>query len=96
MLVTLLHLATVMKVVSLTIRIGEYAKCFLTMILSGIAGYYFYQMLSLSMGINLILSVTFTFTIYCILLVVFRLVLKEELKRIPFAGNTLSKLAPRR
>ncbi|MFY0757439.1 stage V sporulation protein B [Metabacillus dongyingensis] len=96
MLVTLLHLATVLKVVSLTIRIGEYAKCFLTMILSGIAGYYFYQMLSLSMGINLIISVTFTFTIYCILLIVLRLVLKEELQRIPYVGNTLSKLVPRR
>ncbi|PLR68258.1 stage V sporulation protein B [Bacillus sp. UMB0893] len=95
MLVTLLHLATVMKVISLTIRIGEYARCILTMIITAAAGYYFYPLLSLGTGLNLIISVIFTFTVYGILLVGFRLVHKEEIRRIPFAGIYLSYFVPR-
>lgn len=95
MLVTLLHLATVMKVISLTIKVSEYIKCFLTMILSGIAGYFFFKILPLGLGMNLILSVCFTFSVYCILLVVFRLVLKDDVGRLPFIGGHLSKFVPR-
>ncbi|MFZ3588295.1 stage V sporulation protein B [Bacillus sp. DJP31] len=90
-LVTLLHFSTVIKVISYTIHVREYVKSFITMILAGVGGHYFFLALtSGSLGMRTLLAVMVTTSIYLILLVIFRLVKKEEVKRIPYLGKYLA------
>lgn len=95
MLVTLLHMATVIKVVSLSIYVKDYVKSFLVIVFAGFLGYFggkaFFSGLSASS--NLLLSITLTSFIYILLLILFKLVAKEELVRVPLVGK-LIKLLP--
>ncbi|WP_299087607.1 stage V sporulation protein B [uncultured Metabacillus sp.] len=95
-LVTLLHFATVLKVVPFTIYIRDYVKSGLTMVISGIVGYFFYENLvaDSAMVIRLITAIGLTSMIYCFLLLMFNLVKKEELNRIPYIGGYLSNIIP--
>ncbi|MBS2969845.1 stage V sporulation protein B [Metabacillus sp. KIGAM252] len=96
MVVTLLHLATVIKVVSLTIYVREYLYSFAAMVITGAAGYYAYYGWLKNFGsvIGLLAALTLCTVIYLIVLIQFKLVLKEELKRVPLFGPALSKLIP--
>ncbi|AZB43763.1 stage V sporulation protein B [Bacillus sp. FJAT-42376] len=96
MAVTLLHLATVIKVVALTIYIKEYVYSFLAMAITGIAGYYSYYHWLHKLGNlpGLVTGVCLCTGIYLILLIQLKLVLKEELKRVPLFGPALAKLIP--
>ncbi|WP_226667238.1 stage V sporulation protein B [Metabacillus litoralis] len=95
-LTTLLHFATVMKVIPFTIYVKDYVKSGLTMILSGIVGYLFYEnlLLNASMVIRLLAALSMTSIIYCLLLFILNLVEKDEVKRIPYIGGFLVKLIP--
>ncbi len=92
MLVTLLHFSTVIKVISYTIHVREYIKSFFTMILSGVSGHFFYSYILTSepLAVRTLISVLVTTIIYMILLIIFRLVKNEEVKRVPFIGKYLS------
>ncbi|KZZ86067.1 MULTISPECIES: stage V sporulation protein B [Bacillaceae] len=96
MTVTLLHLATVIKVVSLTIYVREYLYSFAAMVITGAAGYYAYYSWLKNFGsvIGLLAAIAICTGIYVILLIQFKLVLKEELKRVPLFGPALAKLIP--
>ncbi|MBD1381232.1 stage V sporulation protein B [Metabacillus arenae] len=98
MVVTLLHFATVLKVISFTIHIRQYTKCLITMALSGLIGYVFYKNLVFvdSPPLNLVICISFTTVSYCLFLIAFRLVEKEEIQRIPFIGSYLALLIPRK
>ncbi|WP_110111458.1 stage V sporulation protein B [Bacillus sp. CGMCC 1.16541] len=84
MLVTLLHLGTVMKKISYTIHVMDYVKSFVVMILSGVVGHYAYLYLfhSLDLGIKTILSIVVTSLTYLLFLFAFKLVTKQELQRV--------------
>ncbi len=96
MLVTLLHLATVIKVVPFTIHVREYIKSGITMVIAGLAGFFTYEYLfeDVSLIIRLLTCLSITTILYCLLLLVFKLVEKDEVNRIPFVGSYLSKLIP--
>ena len=95
-LVTLLHFATVLKSISFTFYIRDYAKTFLVMIVSGWAGYWVFHHLpsDILQGIKvLIVTATITF-LYILLLLLFGLLQKDELIRIPWIGKPLIKTSP--
>lgn len=89
MLVTLLHLATVMKVISMSIYAKDYLYSFFAIILTGAVSHYactlfFSKLPSVS---SLLLSICLTSLIYLLLLMLFKLVSLEELRRVPLFGK---------
>jgi len=95
-LVTLLHFATIVKVVSLTIRIKEFLSVFFVIVFSGFAGNLLFTrvLTALSDNEKTIVSVLGTIVIYVILLLFLNLIKKEEVERIPLFGSFLSSLIP--
>ncbi|WP_096153225.1 MULTISPECIES: stage V sporulation protein B [Bacillus] len=85
-LVTVLHMATIMKVLSYTFYVRDYVKSFITMGICVFSGKWMYGhlLLGASIGTRSILFVTITILLYILLLLIFGLVKKEELARIPF------------
>lgn len=96
MLVTMLHFATVVKKISYTFYIRDYLKSFITMIASGIVGgySYTYYFLDFSLLWRTLLAITITSIVYFIMLVLFKLVKKDEVNRIPFIGPPIAALMP--
>ncbi|MGD6816683.1 stage V sporulation protein B [Metabacillus sp. 84] len=96
MTVTLLHLATVIKVVALTIYVKEYVNSLFAMAITGIISYYAYYSWLEQFGLltGLLLALTLCCLIYLFILLTLKLVLKEELERVPFLGRTLAKWIP--
>lgn len=96
MLVTLLHFATVMKVVPFTIYVKDYVKSGLTMVISGVIGYFVYENLFVNGQIvmRLLIALGVTSTVYCLLLLLLNLVEKDEVKRIPLIGGHLARFIP--
>jgi stage V sporulation protein B len=92
MLVTLLHFSTVIKVISYTFYVRDYVKSFITMGLAGVSGHYFFIncLTSTSLVIRTFIAVLVTSVIYFILLLVFKLVKKEEIERVPYIGKYIS------
>ncbi|MDQ0244580.1 stage V sporulation protein B [Bacillus fengqiuensis] len=83
MLVTLLHLSTVMKAISYKIHVYDYIKGFIVMILAGAIGH-FAHIRFLQEGnliYNTLTAITFTSIVYFILLYAFKLITKEEIGR---------------
>ncbi|KAA0549277.1 stage V sporulation protein B [Bacillus sp. BGMRC 2118] len=91
-LVTLLHFFTVVKVISYTFYVRDYIKSFITMGLAGVGGHYFLQYVftSLHLSIRTLLAVMVTTILYVILLLIFKLVKKDEVERIPYIGRYIS------
>lgn len=93
-LVTLLHFATVLKTISFTFHVREYIKTFIVMGVAGWCGYWLLQNLNADIHIItrvLLIAIAITL-VYTILLLLFGLVKKDELTRIPWVGKPLSKL----
>lgn len=90
-LVTGLHFATVLKKVSFSFYTWEYLKGFLVMGISGWLGYYLFEhfLLQENLIIRVITSALSMIVSYMVMLVLFRLIKKEELKRIPWFGNLI-------
>jgi stage V sporulation protein B len=90
-LVTGLHFATVLKKVSFSFYAKDYLKGFLVMGLSGWLGYYLFEhyLLQEHLIIRVISSAVVMVVSYIVMLVLFRLIKKEELKRIPWFGNLI-------
>jgi stage V sporulation protein B len=92
MLVTLLHFSTVIKVISYTFYVRDYVKSAITMVLAGLGGHYFfiYCLTSTSLVVRTFLAVIITSIIYLVLLILFKLVKKEEINRVPYIGKYIS------
>jgi len=91
-LVTGLHFATVLKKIAFSFYIRDYLKGFLVMGASGWIGYWLYEHILSGEGLlmRVITSISGIGLSYCLLLVVFGLINKEDLKRIPWIGNLFS------
>ncbi|GLB58336.1 stage V sporulation protein B [Cytobacillus sp. NCCP-133] len=95
-LVTLLHFATVLKTISFTFYVWDYVKTFIAMGFSGGIGFWMLNHMlpqSMNTSIRVIIISAAIFVIYFLLLLIFGLIKKAELIRIPVVGRLLSKLA---
>jgi stage V sporulation protein B len=92
-LVTLLHFATIMKVISYSIYIFEYIHTFFVMLAAGFVGHlaFYHSLTSLPISMRTIAAMIITTVVYVILLVIFKLVKREELVRIPFVRGFFRK-----
>lgn len=93
-LVTLLHFTSVVKTISFTVKVKELMKAMFVMLLTGLLGFYLYQAEFFSLGQlpKTLLSIAIVTLFYFILLLLFGLVKKEEVERIPFIGKWLAPL----
>lgn len=96
LLVTLLHFASIIKTISYTFYIKDYLKSLATMFASGIAGSYAFKhlLVDASLSLRTLTAIIVTSIVYCFLLIIFQLVLKDEIKRIPVIGPRLAVLIP--
>ncbi|WP_421616846.1 stage V sporulation protein B [Brevibacillus sp. TJ4] len=97
-LVTLLHFASLIKHIGFSINIWEFAKIGAAMLSMGYAGWYIatYWLDSYSMVGMLVISSGASSALYMILLVAFRILGKQDVKRIPWVGEQLAVFFPRR
>jgi stage V sporulation protein B len=94
-LVTMLHFATVLKKISFTFYFRDYLKTFLVMGASAWVGYWVINHLSSTYSnLTIVLSTAGSIgATYIGLLIFLGLITRNELKRIPWIGPSLSKLA---
>jgi stage V sporulation protein B len=94
-LVTILHFATVLKRISFSFYILDYAKAFLVMAASGWLGYWLFANILLTehLVIRVLVSITGMTVSYLILLLLLGILKKDDLKRIPYVGTFLARLA---
>ncbi|WP_374720245.1 stage V sporulation protein B [Parageobacillus toebii] len=92
-LVTLLHFATIMKVVSYSIYPLEYVKACLSITIAGISGYvsFHHSFFMFPLPIRTLASITVSTIVYLLLLIIFQLVKREELAHIPAIGTFFAK-----
>lgn len=85
-LVTLLHFATMVKVVSYSVYVTEYIKASITMLIAGIVGYMTFSHFFATFPLNVrtTAAIIITTIVYMLLLIIFKLIKREELMRIPF------------
>ncbi|ABS23353.1 stage V sporulation protein B [Bacillus cytotoxicus] len=84
--VTFLHYATVLKKITFTIYLKDYLYGGIAILAAGTFGFYLHNhvVFSQSLGIQTLWEITLTTLIYIVLLLIFKLIRKEELRRIPF------------
>lgn len=93
-LVTLLHFATLLKAYSFTIHIREYVLTVLIMFGTGMLGYWLLDYLdNVSMVASIFIITAIISVCYIILMLLTRLIRKNDLLSIPWIGKTLSKFA---
>lgn len=87
--VTILHYATVLKRITFTIYARDYIYGMFAIFLAGFAGFYCDEHLTFSnsLGMQTLCSIVVTTAVYIVLLMVFRLIRKDELRRIPILRN---------
>ncbi|WHY84848.1 stage V sporulation protein B [Neobacillus novalis] len=90
-LVTVLHFATVLKKVTFPFYIRDYLKGFLVMGASGWLGYWLFENILLSehLLLRMLCSITGMGISYIVMLLLFGLIKKDELHRIPWIGKLL-------
>lgn len=88
-LVTLLHFASVAKTISFTIDMKQFSKIGLVIIITGLFAYFIHEKMNLFSHLLLNTSwlITFTLIVYCVLLIVLRIIQKNELIRLPLIGR---------
>ncbi|WP_409251486.1 stage V sporulation protein B [Bacillus sp. SCS-153A] len=91
MLVTLLHFATILKTIPMTIYIRDYLKFAIVMASTGLTGHYVYSSVfqDLSLGLRLLAGITVTSILYVLLSIILKLISKDDLKRIPVIGKRI-------
>ncbi|PLR78025.1 stage V sporulation protein B [Bacillus sp. V3-13] len=94
-LVTMLHFATVLKTISFTFYIRDYVKTFLAMGITGWAGVWLVEntLASAHLIWKVIAAAGAMAFIYFVLLLITGLIKADDLKRVPWIGNTLAKWA---
>jgi stage V sporulation protein B len=90
-LVSILHFATVLKKVSFPFYIRDYLKGFLVMGASGWLGYWLFENILLNehLLLRVLSSITGMGISYIVMLLLFGLIRKDELHRIPWIGKLL-------
>ncbi|MFJ5715500.1 stage V sporulation protein B [Neobacillus sp. NPDC093127] len=90
-LVSILHFATVLKKVSFPFYIRDYLKGFLVMGASGWFGYWLFENILLNehLLLRVLSSITGMGISYIVMLLLFGLIKKDELHRIPWIGKLL-------
>ncbi|MDQ0197165.1 stage V sporulation protein B [Neobacillus ginsengisoli] len=85
-LVTVLHFATVLKKIAFSFYIRDYLKAFLVMGASGWLGYWLFENILLNehLAFRVLTSTVGMSVSYVVLLLLFGLIKKDELKRIPW------------
>jgi stage V sporulation protein B len=88
-LVTVLHFATVLKKIAFTFYIREYLKAFIVMGASGWGGYWLFKhfLIKEHLAIRVLTSAIAMSLAYIVLLLLFGLIKKDDLKRIPIIKN---------
>jgi stage V sporulation protein B len=88
-LVTVLHFATVLKKIAFSFYIRDYLKGFLVMGVSGWFGYWLFEnfLLKETLTIRVLTSLLAMSFSYIVMLLLFGLIKKEELERIPWLRN---------
>lgn len=90
-IVTVLHYATLLKVMQFSIYVRDYAFSFAVMLLTGVFGHYLFEVMAASEpALRLISSCLFTTIFYGFLLILFQLVERDELIRIPIIGGAIA------
>jgi stage V sporulation protein B len=97
MLVTMMHFATVIKVVSYTFYVKDYVKSLLVMVLSGMFGKFFYAhvLIQQPLSIRTMAAIFATSVIYVVLLIILNLIKKDEIRRIPIIGKPIALIVPK-
>lgn len=97
-LVTLLHFASLAKQIGFAIDIREFAKIGAAMLAMGYLGSYIANHWLTHTGIagTLFLSAVVSSSLYLVLLVAFRVLGKQDVRRIPWIGEQLAVFFPRR
>ncbi|WP_368297267.1 stage V sporulation protein B [Cytobacillus firmus] len=95
-LVTMLHFATVLKAISFTFFVRDYIKTFIAMIVSGGLGFWMLKDIlasDMNTALRVILISAVITIVYTILLLILKLIKKNDLVRIPGIGKMISRLA---
>ncbi|URM33986.1 stage V sporulation protein B [Cytobacillus firmus] len=95
-LVTMLHFATVLKAISFTFFVRDYLKTFIAMIVSGGLGLWMLKDIlapDMNTALRVILISAVITIVYIILLLILKLIRKNDLIRIPGIGKMISRLA---
>ncbi|MGN7177303.1 stage V sporulation protein B [Cytobacillus sp. SAFR-174] len=95
-LVTMLHFATVLKAISFTFFVRDYLKTFIAMIVSGGLGFWMLRDIlasDMNTALRVILISAVITIVYIILLLILKLIRKNDLIRIPGIGKIISRLA---
>jgi stage V sporulation protein B len=92
-LVTGLHFATVLKKVSFSFYIRDYVKGFIAMGVAAWCGYWLFENILIETHLVIrVANAAFAMTLsYSILLLIFGLIKKDELKRIPWIGKFITQ-----
>ncbi|MBA4537166.1 stage V sporulation protein B [Bacillus aquiflavi] len=92
-LVTVLHFATILKRIYFSIYIPYYIKTFLVIILTGFIGKSVFKTIQIdALPLKVLATIITMACLYMFLLLLFRLIKKAELLRIPLIGNLLAKI----
>lgn len=96
LLVTLLHFSSIVKTISYSFYVKDYVKSFAVMGITAIIGTYLLKnpLTPFNLLMNTLFAITITSIFYCILLILFKLIYKEEVKRIPYIGPSLAIIVP--
>ena len=94
-LVSLLHFATVMKKIHLTINLHEYVMALVVMCISGLLGHMVFEQWSVGFSLiqRLLLSISVIISVFGAGSLLTGLIRKNEIRRVPLIGRLLSKLA---
>jgi stage V sporulation protein B len=89
MLVTLLHFATILKTIPMTIYVRDYAKFVVVMAFTGLGGHYLNTSIlqGMPLGLRLLTGVILTTIFYVFLSIILKLIRRDDIKRIPFIGK---------
>lgn len=95
-LVTMLHFATVMKKISLTIYLHEYLMALIVMVLTGILGHmlYFNWLTDIPVMNRLFISAASMGVIFLACSMLTGIVRRDEIRRVPIIGRLLAALTP--
>jgi stage V sporulation protein B len=85
-LVTMLHFSTVLKKISFTFYVREYVKTFIVIGITGWCGFWLLDQITITsiLAIKVLVATLEMTLIYTILLFIFKLVHKDDIKRIPW------------
>lgn len=97
-LVTLLHLSSLARTISLTLALRDYGKTALALLLMGYVARYAYEtwLSGLSLGGRVLATGALALLVYSVLLVWLRVLGRQDIQRIPWIGDVLAPYFPKR